>query len=154
MLAQGGQVARRAVAFIRRQSVDREDRVPFHDHAVALDLGQDGRSGDRGRQGIAVNDRLLRKVAVEAQRVHQQVVGSGIEAKHRFPHGQTRGLVNIDLIDAGGIDGRNRPGDGMLADSFRQNFAPFRRQQLGIAQTAYPIRRIEDHGGSDDRTKQ
>ena len=87
-------------------------------------------------------------------RIHQQVVGAGVETKHRFAHSHTRGLVDIDLIDAGSVDRGNRPGDGMLANSFRQNFTPLRRQQLGIAQTANAVRGIEDHSRGNYRSEQ
>ena len=42
----------------------------------------------------------------------------------------------------------------MLADPFRQDLAPFRRQQLGIAQASHPILGIENDGRSDHGTKQ
>ena len=79
---------------------------------------------------------------------------SRFEAEDRLTHGQTRSLVNVDLIDARGIDRSYRPGDSVLADPFRQHLTPFRRQQLGIAQASHAILRIEDDGGSDHGTKQ
>jgi len=40
-------------------------------------------------------------------------------------HGHARSLINIDLIDARGIDGGDRPGDGALANEERQLLAFF-----------------------------
>jgi hypothetical protein len=82
------------------------------------------------------------------------VVRARVEAKDGFPHGQAGSLVDVDLIDAGGVNGSNRPGHGMLANSFRENFTPLGRQQLRIAQTAYAIFRIKNYGGSHNRAKE
>ena len=82
------------------------------------------------------------------------MVGARVEAKHRFAHGHTRGLVDIDLINASSVDRGNRPGDGMFADSFRQNFAPSAGKQLGIAQTANAVRGIENYSRGDYRSEE
>ena len=100
-----------------------------------------------------MNDRLLGKFAVQAQCVYQQVVRARIKMGHCFTHRKTRSLINIDLIYTGSIDGRNSPGDSVLANAFCQNCASFRRQQFGISQTADAIRGIKDDSRSHDRSE-
>jgi len=74
--------------------------------------------------------------------------------KHRKP----RSLVDIDLIDAGGIHGSDGPGDGMPANQERKFFPALGGEQFRIAQTANAVSRvvvlIEDNGGSNDRAEQ
>ena len=45
-LAQGGEVARRAVSLVRGQAIHRKDGVPGGDHAIAFDLCENGSGGD------------------------------------------------------------------------------------------------------------
>ena len=97
---------------------------------------------------------LLRQIAIQTHGVNQQVVGAGFEAHGGFPHGDSGSLVDINLIDAGGIDGGDSPRDGMLANAFGQQLAPFRQQQLGVAQPSNAIAGIENDGGRDDRSEQ
>ena len=78
VFAQRGKMAGRAVALVRSQAIHGKDRVPFNNHAIAFDLGQNGCGGDRSGQGVAVNDRLLREFAVESQRIHQQMSAPGL----------------------------------------------------------------------------
>ena len=42
----------------------------------------------------------------------------------------------------------------MLTDQERELFAPLRWEQFGITQAANAICRVENNGGSDDRTEQ
>src|SRR5579862_1512329 len=53
-------------------------------------------------------------------------------------------MIDVDLIDASGIDGGNRPTDRVLTNSIRQNFATVGQQQLGIAKAANSISGIEN----------
>src|SRR3984893_4172378 len=154
VLAQSTQMLRCAVAFVRSQPVHGKNRVPINDHAVPFDLRQDRCGGNRSGEGIAVNNRLLGKVTIQAQRVHQQVIGARVETRHRFAHSETGRLVDVDLINAGSVDSRNAPGDRMLADTFCQNLAALREQQLGITQPPDAVFRIENYGGGDDGSEQ
>src|SRR5580692_933818 len=153
MLPQGGEMMRGAVSLVRRQAVDGENWIPFAHHPIAFDLGQNRRSGNRGGKSVAVDDGSLRQLAIEAHRVNQQMVRAGLQTYYRFPHGDSRSLINIDLVDAGSIDGGDSPGDGMLADAFGENFAPFCDQKLGIAQTSNSIPGIEDDRSRHNRTE-
>ena len=77
MLTQGSEMMRRAVSLIGGQSVNGKHRVPLPDHAIALNLSQDrGRSDGCGKR-VAVNDGPLRQIAVQPQRIDQQMVGAG-----------------------------------------------------------------------------
>src|SRR5229473_1063652 len=125
MLAQGREVMRRAVALVGREAIYRKHRIPFANHAIALDLGQDGSGGDGGRKRITMNDGLLWQFAIEAHGIHQQMVGARIEPQHRLTHCDARGLVDVDLVDAGGVHGGEGPSDSVLADALGQYLAAF-----------------------------
>ena len=50
-------------------------------------------------------------------------------------------MVDVDLIDARGVHGGDRPGDAMFANSFRQNFPAVGEQELANpAARGYGIR--------------
>ncbi len=51
--------------------------IPLAHHAVAFDLGQNRRGCNRGRKRVAVNDGLLRHLAIEAHGIDQQMIGCG-----------------------------------------------------------------------------
>src|SRR5205823_8942130 len=65
-----------------------------------------------------------------------------------------RGLVDVDLVDAGGVHRGDGPRDGALADTLRQNLAPLGGQELGIAQSLDAVRGVEDDGGGDHGTEE
>ena len=154
LLAQRLQVVRRAVALVGRKPILREDRVPCGDHSVALDFGDDGSRGDRGRKGVSVDDGRLRAFEVYAHGVDQQVVGRKRELSDSHFHGAFRGPINVDLIDGGDVHRRDRPSQRVLANPRRQLFARFAVQQLGIAQPANAIARVEDYGRRDHGSEQ
>lgn len=101
MFAQGRQVARRAVSLVGGQAIDRKDRIPGRDHAIAFDFGDDRGGGDGGRERVAMNNVSLGKVAIEFHGVDQEIAGGGRQLLDGMEHGETRCLVDIDLIDAG-----------------------------------------------------
>jgi hypothetical protein len=154
MLTQRREVMRRAVALVGSEPVYRKHRIPFANHAIAFDLGQDGSGSDGRRKRITMNDGLLRQFAIQAYGIDQQMVGAGIEPQHRLTHCDTRGLVDINLVDAGGVHRGDGPSDSVLADALGQYLAAFRAQQLGIAQSSNAISGIEDDSGSNYRSKQ
>jgi len=71
---------------------------------------------------------------------------------------EARRLVDINLIDAGGIHGGDGPGDGMLANQEREFFAALGGKQFGITQPADAVCRfvvlIEDDRGRYDWAEQ
>ena len=71
----------------------------------AFDLRENRRGGDRGGECVAMNDRLLRKITIDPHGVDQKMVCCGRQLLHRKAHGEARRLIDVDLIDAGGIDG-------------------------------------------------
>ena len=91
---------------------------------------------------------------VEFQRVHQQEVGSDRQLAHRFHHCHARRMIDIDLVDPRCVHSRYGACDTVLLDARCQLFAIFFLQQLGIAQPAYPIVRIKDHGACHHGYKQ
>ena len=158
VLAQSREMAGRAVSLVRGEAVHGENRIPGGDHAVAFDFRDDRGGGDGTRERVAVNNRLLGKIAFESDRIDQKIACRWRQLLHRMQHGETRRVVDIDLIDAGGIHSGNGPGDGMLANQQREFFAALGRKQFRIAQAANAVCRvvifIEDHGGGDDRAEQ
>jgi hypothetical protein len=82
------------------------------------------------------------------------MIGRRLKTQHRFAHGETRRMIDVDLVDACRIDRRNRPGDGMFANPRRQLFATLGQQQLGIAQPAKAVAAIENHRRGHHRPKQ
>jgi hypothetical protein len=101
-----------------------------------------------------MNDGLLGKIAIESDGIDQKIARGRRQLLNRMQHGEARSLVDIDLIDAGGIDGGNGPGDGMPANLKREFFAALGREQFGIAQAANAVGRVEDHGGGYDWAEQ
>jgi len=63
-------------------------------------------------------------------------------------------VVDVDLIDARGVHGSDRPSDAMFANSFRQNFTAVGEQELGIPQTADTVFGTQNYRGSDHGTEQ
>src|SRR5580704_12255002 len=147
------QVFGRAVALVGRQPVLRKDRVPRADHCVALDLGDDGSCGDRGRQGVAMNDGSLPAIVVDAERVDQQMVRTETQQGNCILHRSLRRPVNIDLIDHGYVDGCNCPGERMLPNSWRQPLSHFAIQQLGITQAANAVTGFYNNDSSTTETE-
>src|SRR5580704_14247695 len=82
------------------------------------------------------------------------MVWAGLQTNNCIAHGNSRSLIDVDLIDAGSIDGSNGPGNGVFADAFRQNLAPLGEQQFGVTQASNPITGVEYDGGGDDRPEQ
>jgi hypothetical protein len=97
-----------------------------------------------------MNDRLLGKLAIEPDGIDQKMACRRRQLLHRMQHGEARSLVDIDLIDAGGIHGGDGPGDAMLANQEREFFAAFGGEQFRIAQAANAVRGVENDGGSHD----
>jgi hypothetical protein len=77
-----------------------------------------------------VNDWLLWNFMIEPHGIDQQVIGSGVQKQDCFVHCGARCVVNIDLVDAGSVDSRNGPRDGVFANALCENLALFSRKQL------------------------
>ena len=63
-------------------------------------------------------------------------------------------MVDVELVDARGVHRRHRPGDAMVLDALRQDFAAGRRQELGIAQAADAVVGIENHRAGNHRPEE
>src|SRR5271165_663407 len=148
-LAQHLEMMRRAVALVGGQSVLWEDRVPGADHRVTLNLRDDGRRSDRGGERVAMDDRRLGAIEADAHGVDKQVVGTKRELTDGLFHRALRGPVDVDLVDGGDVDSSYRPGQSVLADSWRKRLALLALKQLGITQAANAVAGIENHRGSN-----
>src|SRR4029077_20009455 len=118
MFAQSCEMFGRAIAFVRTEAVRREDWIPLADHAVTVDLGQYRCGGDGSGECVAVNDGLLWHLAIEAHGIDKEIIGSWAELRDCVVHGKPRRMIDVDLIDARGIDRCNRPYHGMFSDAF------------------------------------
>jgi hypothetical protein len=145
---------RRGIAFVRSQPVSGKDFVPHAHAGIAIHFGDDGRRGDGVAARVALDERALRHGQVDGHRVDQQKIGRGVQLLDRLAHGQTRGLVDIDGVDGGGVHGGHGPRHGALADALRQHFAPFRFEQFAVVQTAHRAIGREDHGAGHHRSEQ
>ena len=95
-----------------------------------------------------MDDRPLRQITIQLHGIYQKMVRRGGELVHGFAHSDTRSLVNVDLINSGGIDGGNRKGNRMIADTLCEYLATLGQQQLGVAQAANPVVGVKNNGRS------
>src|ERR1041384_4152873 len=78
--AQGVEMFARAVADVLDKIILGIDFVEGAHEGVTVGLGDDGRGGDGGRDGVAVNDCLLREVGFfKLKGVYQEIIGAGVE---------------------------------------------------------------------------
>ena len=101
-----------------------------------------------------MNDRLLREFTVEPHGIDQKMVCVHWQQPHCVQHGQTRRLVNIDLIDSPGIDGGNSPRDAMRTNADRESFATLGREQFRIPQAANAVGGVKNHSGGHYGTEE
>src|SRR6185312_19128 len=101
-----------------------------------------------------MNQGELRRGPVDSQCVNQQEIRRGIEALHRAPHGEPRGLININPIDLKGIGRSHRPRDCAVLDASGEQFAVFRVEFLAVAQAANRTVFGKNRSGREHRPKQ
>lgn len=101
-----------------------------------------------------MNDFALWNFAIDLHGVDKKISRLRCQLLNGVQHRQARGMVNIDLVDAGGIHRGDGPRDGMFADADGEFFATFRGQEFRIAQTANAVGGIEDHSGRHDRAEE
>ncbi|KAG0742545.1 hypothetical protein G6F24_016461 [Rhizopus arrhizus] len=125
MLAQQLQMQRRAVSLVLVERVLRIQRVQAHQVGIARGLGQNGRSGDRGLQGVALDDglhragQLGRLVAGHQRQLRRH--GQALDGPLHRQHGGAQDIQGIDLANAGAGD---TPGQRALLDLQCQRLAP------------------------------
>ena len=78
--------------------------------------------------------------------VEKQIIGRDFQLPQGFRHGLAAGLINIPGVDAARVDFRDRPGEGVFANSNRQDFAALGGQLLGIVEADYPPLGIQYDG--------
>src|SRR5882757_1310275 len=69
MFTESRDVMRCAVSLVGRETIHGENWIPCGDHSIALYLGDDRRGCDRSGKRVSMNNRKLRKVAVDADGV-------------------------------------------------------------------------------------
>ena len=80
--------------------------------------------------------------------------GSGDERQDRALHRAQRRLMDVDVIDLGGIGGGDGPGDRVLHDALEQPLALGGRHELRIADAGDVPVGMEHDGRRDDRAGQ
>jgi hypothetical protein len=63
-------------------------------------------------------------------------------------------LQNIDVVDFERVGAGNGPSCRAIANSLGENFSAFGNELLAIVEPADLARRIEHHGGGENRTEQ
>ena len=126
--------------------------VQLPHEAIAVDLCDHGRGGDREREGVAVVELGLRAAMVEAHGIDQEMVGREGEALYRGQHGDARGLVDVDAVNGLGVHLGDGDGQGDLADAAVELFAVLAQKLLGVlesgaGQAGHPLG--QNDGGGD-----
>src|ERR1700730_18722094 len=89
-----------------------------------------------------MNDRLLGEFTIKSDCVDQKIACRRRQLLDRMQHCEARSLVDIDLVDAGGIHGGNGPSDAMLANQESEFFTALGGEQFRIAQATNAIGRV------------
>ena len=76
------------------------------------------------------------------------------QAEQRAPHGEQRGLQDIQQIDFVVVGLGHRPGDRALANAHGEHFTALGGELLRIAQAADRAHRIKDHRRRHDRARE
>jgi hypothetical protein len=119
-----------------------------------MHFGHDGGGGNRMAARISLDERPLRNTQVEGDGVDEHKIGRRLEARHRGPHGDAAGLINVEKIDGRRVYGCNRPGYRALADAGVENFPPFGVELFAVVQPANRPFGGEDHSGGDYRPEE
>src|SRR6516164_3937690 len=99
-------------------------------------------------------DWRLHAFEVNVQRIDQQMVGTKRKFAYRLLHRALRSPVDIDLVDGRNVNRGNRPGQRVLANLWGKLLTLLAVQQLGVAQPANSIVRVENHCGGHDGAKE
>ena len=142
------------VPFMPRQAVLGIDCVPFLHARIAMGFGQDGSSSDGHAPGISVYQGFLLDQDIQFDGVKQQIIRKNRKLVEGRGHGLPTGLINIPGINALRIDLRDRPCQGVLANSRRKLAAALRHQFLGIVQTDDAPLGIQNDRRGDHRAEQ
>jgi hypothetical protein len=103
--------------------------------------------------GVTVNEGLLRLGNVERHGVHEHKVGPDAkELESRF-HRQAGRVIDIDLVNDGGVHGRDGPSRGAFANSQGQLFATLRIEQFAVIEAPDGAIGIEDYSAGHDGAK-
>ena len=128
--------------------------MPGLERVVTGDFRQNGGGGNRKTSCVAMDQGGLRQRHFDRDGVDKQTVAGWRQPFHGAPHGEPRGLQDIQTVDFENIGSGDRPGSGALTDARRQGLAAIRLQRLAIVQAANWVLRIEHNGGGENRSEQ
>jgi hypothetical protein len=150
-----GQVLRGAVPLVAPEPVAGIARVELDEHRVPCGLREDRGRRDRRDIAIAAHDGAHpARQGRAAIAVDPRLVGGERQRVECAAHRDERGLQDVEGVDLVHVGESDRPGESTLTDLGRQHGACVRGEELRVAQTANRRRRIEDHGGGNDRARQ
>src|SRR5580658_8764778 len=101
-----------------------------------------------------MNEGALGDGKIHRNGVDQKIIRRRMQALHGSPHGQARGLIDVDVIYFERVGSGDGPSDGAFADASGENLAAFSWKLFTIPQAAYGTIRRKDHGSSEDGTEQ
>src|SRR5439155_1404165 len=110
--------------------------------------------GDRLAAGVPLDEGALGDGQVQKERVDEQKIRRRLQLFDSEFHSQPGSMINIDAVDSGGVDGRDGPSDGPLANTLREDRAPLRIQLLAVVEPANGPVLGQDHSGGEYRAKQ
>lgn len=123
----------RAIALVLSKTVLGKRAVYLTHDPVTRDLGENGRGRDREREGVAVNDALLRDVnVVQDEGVEQQRVRGNGQHVERAIHCQVRCAQNVELVYFFSGRRTNPVRARDLANGLKELFTRSLIQELGI----------------------
>ncbi len=154
MQPQRFQVVGSGVAFMASEAVLRIDSIPFFHASVAVGLCEDGGGGDGDAARITFDERLLLDDHIELQGVDQQIIWLQGELLQSGAHGLAAGLINVPCINALGINFRDGPGPGVLANALGEFIAALSGEFFRIIESNNAAFGIEDYGGGNNGAKE
>ena len=146
---QGGEVLRRAVAFVFVETVLRVTfgkRVHF---GIARGFSENGGGGDFDDFAVALDDGFGGNAQIfrNAVAVYQYLIRHDRQTLDSAGHRQHGGVQDIEFGNFFGRRGCNAPRNGLLFDQYRQSIALFLAEFFRIGQAGQVVTFGQDDGG-------
>ncbi|MCG3152205.1 MAG: hypothetical protein GEEBNDBF_01498 [bacterium] len=153
---EGVNLLRGVVPLVTSEAIGRMPEVEGGHVAIPEHLRNDRGGSNSGALGVSFDHRLLR-AAIPGESliaINQHQGWCLPEARNRPFHRQEGCPEDVDLVDSPRIDPRNAEGQRLLTNAGKKSFALLMGELLGVAEPFEGRVRMQDHGGSYDRTCQ